>query len=235
MFVLVWLTHHIREFQRPHTPEPGGRTRLLPSVSQTYRWPSRPAVQEAVWRKQEKYQILLYNKNKSRIVSHIERPHLSCGYNLSCFQTWIPENVHTTGSRLSPEFAFHTWTMQQEFLGSEISGAFSWGVVQHVEAGHNALIPQQILPVFTYSTLTLASGDSSYHSRHLWFLLHVWHHFFILRYLLSRVRKVINTPPCFRRREKLRRKSAGSHSDICILTCSPCRGCQEIIQTSVHV
>ena len=66
---------------------------------------------------------------------------------------------------LSPEFAFHTWTTQQEIFplvrihdSTEISVVFWWGVVQQAEAGGFKYIPLQTSHVFVYSTSTPESA-----------------------------------------------------------------------------
>ena len=62
----------------------------------------------------------------------------STGPDKSCFQTWTPENVHTNGSGLSPEFCLShmNGAAVNSLLGrvhnnTEISRSFRGGVAQH--------------------------------------------------------------------------------------------------------
>ena len=61
---------------------------------------------------------------------------------ISCFQMGTPENVRLIGSGLSLEFVFHTWTMRQEILCSDVFTitqiyiVLRGGVAQQAPAGH---------------------------------------------------------------------------------------------------
>ena len=105
---------------------------------------------------------------------------------------WALVNVCT----IDLQFAFHTWTMEQEILrqvnNTEISGLFRWGVGQQAEAGCNILITLN----YINRDIGLYHGKLSlFVSRRAWqCLFNIYSCSFIELKFVSHARTIINIP-----------------------------------------